>query len=222
MRKENVAFRTSVNGYNKKDVYNYIEAVDKDIKTRSDTYEHKISSLESEKTSLESKLSVKDEENNLLKARISGLEKDIVEKESLIEELDRATVKISVELDELAVRYAELVSKYKRSFCSAESISELERKADAYDKIVARAKEKKQERTKFSTTKASVHSNEKDDIDNILTGSAQEVLEHIKMAQIKFSEAIENAQKESEILRERVDAVMSSSKKKILSQINDN
>ena len=45
------------------------------------------------------------------------------------------------------------------------------------------------------------------------------ILEHIKEAQTKFSEAISNAQKESELLKERVNNVINSSKEKILSQI---
>ena len=220
MRKETVAFRTSVNGYNKKDVYSYIEGLNKDITTRSEAYEKKIKALESEKNDLSSKLNVQKEENSRLKDWLAELEHDVDEKAALIDELDRAAVKISVELDALAAQYSDLAAKFERTYRSAENVNELEKKAQAYDRIVARAKEKKAEQKKATIAQPQIHKNDREDIDNILSGSAQEILEHIQEAQQRFSEAIENARIESEMLRERVNEVMNSSKEKILSQIN--
>ena len=147
------------------------------------------------------------------------LEKDGREKEALIEELDSAAVKISIELDRLSEMYSELVSKYENAAFVTEDIDNLRKKADAYDKIVIRAKEKKHSSVNAQSKDVEEKEDEKQDIDSILTGSAQEILEHIKDAQEKFSEAILNAQRESELLKERVNEVINSSKKRILSQI---
>ena len=64
MSNENIIFRTSVNGYNKKDVYKYLEGVNKDIKDRSEEYEKKISELESKNKELS-------DNNTLLTAQLS-------------------------------------------------------------------------------------------------------------------------------------------------------
>lgn len=242
MSNENIIFRTSVNGYNKRDVYKYLEGVNKDIKDRSDEYKKKVSELESKNKELSDKSNILDaklselrSENQTLKKSLKEKESDILtltdekakatlkaavlesenkEKDALIEELDSAAVKISLELDSLAAQYSELVEKYEQAVFVTDDITELKKKADAYDKIVTRAKEKKQ------TAQQPVEKiEEKQDIDSILTVSAQEILEHIKEAQTKFSEAISNAQKESELLKERVNNVINSSKEKILSQI---
>jgi chromosome segregation ATPase len=245
MSNKDIAFRTSVNGYNKKDVYNYLDGVNKDIKNRSDEYERKISTIESDNKILQDKydslnidyLEIKEkndkliidvnekdkriseliEENAKVSRTLSAAEREVAEKDALIEELDSAAVKISLELDSLAEHYSELVAKYENVLQISDDLSEIKRKADAYDKIVSRAKEKKNASSRpIDQTQPK---NDKSDIDSILTGSAQEILEHIKQAQSKFSEAIANAQEESDLLKERVNNVINSSKEKILSQI---
>ena len=221
MGRDNVVFRTSVSGFNKKDVYNYLETINKDIQKQADNYEKRISSLEAKNKKLEAELTACEENKKQQTAMISELENDISEKDKLIEELDIAAVKLSVELDTLSKQYSMLVTKYEQAFDQAENADELRRKADAYDRIIARAKEKQHNRSKApDITSTSPLKTEKDDIENILSGSTKEILEHIKEAQQKFSEAIENAQKESDMLKERVNTVMNSSKEKILSQIN--
>ena len=243
MSNENIVFRTSVSGYNKKDVYKYLENVNKDIKEKSVEYEKRITELEKEtiklseekdsldtlsrelkeqNDSLNTKLNEKEselghllEENAKTNDALALIEKENNEKEALIEELDSAAVKISLEIDSLAEQYAELVSKYEEAIATPDNIIELKRKSEAYDKIISRAKEKKSTQTvSLNTT-----TEEKHDIDSILSGSAQEILNHIKQTQQKFSEAIANAQKESDLLKERVNNVINSSKEKILSQI---
>ena len=211
MSKDRVIFRSAVNGYNKKDVYNYIENVNKDIKTASDSYEQKITVLEAEKNDALSQLSAYITENTSLKERNSELEEFIKEKEALLEELDQACIKITLELDAMAVQYSALVSKYESVSRSEPRIKELERKAKAYDKIIARAKEKKQEQKHAHPAPLQIPTKETATDNN--TESAREILNEIASAQNKLSEAIEKAKAESDILRERLDKVISSSDK---------
>ena len=211
MSKERVIFRSSVNGYNKKDVYNYIEKLNNDIKSANESYEQKIKALEADKKEAESQLSAHNSENVSLKQRISELEDQIKEKDALLEELDHACVKISLELDTLSLQYSALVSKYDNVPCADAHVKELERKAKAYDKIIARAKEKQKEQKHIHS--ASTQAPAKDPATNNQTESAREILNEIANAQSKLTDAIEKAKAEADILRERLNRVISSSGK---------
>lgn len=211
MSKERVIFRSSVNGYNKKDVYNYIEKLNNDIKSANESYEQKIKALEADKKEAESQLSAHNSENVSLKQRISELEDQIKEKDALLEELDHACVKISLELDTLSLQYSALVSKYDNVPCADANVKELERKAKAYDKIIARAKEKQKEQKHIHS--ASTQAPAKEPATNNKSESAREILTEIASAQSKLTDAIEKAKAEADILRERLNRVISSSGK---------
>ena len=211
MSKERVIFRSSVNGYNKKDVYNYIEKLNNDIKSANESYEQKIKALEADKKEAESQLSAHNSENVSLKQRISELEDQIKEKDALLEELDHACVKISLELDTLSLQYSALVSKYENVPFADANVKELERKAKAYDKIIARAKEKQKEQKHIHS--ASTQAPAKEPATNNKSESASEILTEIASAQSKLTDAIEKAKAEADILRERLNRVISSSGK---------
>ncbi len=256
MSNDNIAFRKSIRGYNKKDVYKFLESVNKDISEKSAEYEKKITQLEKENEILTRDLSSKNEKLDMLNAlceekdealrsnehiitslredlkdkenTVSSLNREIKEKETLIEELDSATVKISIELDRIFEQYKEISDKYEAIATELGELDELRYKADSYDKIISRAKQKKSDSPIQSSEypyQATKEKNEidaiKTDIDSILSGSADMILEHIRQTQQKFTTAIMNAQSETDALKERINSVIRSSKEQILSQIKD-
>ena len=276
MSNDNVAFRSSFRGYNKKDVYKYLETLNRDIAKKNTELEMELSGLKDknakliaectyasneleqlkaqqrdETEKLRCEISKKDGEilriNNDLEQKNSELVKlktfleqkdnelcrcneSLAQKEALIDELDSATVKISLELDALGEEYAQLVSKYEQLSSALKDIDSIKRKAQAYDKISMRVKE-------YSRTNASIAqdavkdtpANEakapsediKSGIDDILNGSAEEILSYIQSTQARFNSAILSAQSETDALKERINSVIKTSKEKIISQIKN-
>ena len=230
MKKNNVVFRTSVNGYNKKDVYNYLDSVNKDITNRANEYEEQISArdekikiLEDDNNQLQSDLNKSIEENCQLKdqlenavaqktqydAEIESLKEELDNKSAMVEEIDVACVKISLELDKLLCDYNALNEKYLELYSSVGDVEELKQKADSYDKIVKRAKEKMGQ----STPQSPLKEDDGESIDNVLSGAAFRIIDQMRDSQLKFSGAIADMQKETEALKERINLIINSFKR---------
>ena len=230
MKNNNVVFRTSVNGYNKKDVYNYLESINKDITNRSNEYEAKIAAYEDKIKILEddsNQLRFENEkfadENSRLKgeleavvaqksqddAEIDSLKEELDNKSAMVEEIDVACVKISLELDKLLCDYNSLSDKYRELYSSMGDVEELKQKADSYDRIVKRAKEKMGQ----TTSDAPACDQNSDTIDNVLSGAAFQIIDQMRDSQLKFSGAIADMQKETEALKDRINSIINSFKR---------
>ena len=219
MKNNNVAFRTSVRGYNKKDVYDYLERVNREICEKSTDYENKISKLESristlmdenctlknDNASLSDNLIALREQNEDYASSIKMLNEELNEKSDTIEEIDSATVKISLELDRLSEEYSKLSDKYSELYVATSDIDHLRQKAESYDKIIKRIKDK---RTYEVSSADKVGHDIKDPCE--LVESANNILSQMKEAQDKFTEAILNLQKESQVIKERINAMIKS------------
>ncbi len=258
MGNDNIAFRSSVGGYNKKDVYKYLDNLNREIISRDEASKEKITTLKKDNSALCSELEKarcelallseqKDKEIEKLKGDNAELLSDIEQKEAeiaslmsstvelkqnaeaykaqleqkdtLIEELDSAAVKISLELDKLSEQYSKLCLEYSELARSFDGIDELKKKAAAYDKISARIKSQPHKATHEAQSSGTAAV--KDDIDSMLSASAEEMLTYIKTTQSRFIAAIENAQNETAALKSRIDSVINSSKDKILETINN-
>ncbi len=247
MSNEKIVFRSSVNGYNKKDVYKYLEAVNKDIAQKCAEFEKKISDAHKETDAVKEQnetlrkelgetsaaVAEKNKEIEALKARNFEMEKTLKEltteasqRDALVEELDRAIVKLSVELDSISAQYAQLSENYESIKREISEIDTVKRKAAAYDKIAQRAREqirtevhKEEPKMNCDNTERSCDINA--DIDSILTGSAEKIPDHINEAQASFTSAIMNAQSETDALKRRISNVLNSSKKCINSHIEE-
>lgn len=262
MSNANIAFRSSFRGYNKKDVYKYLDNLNRDLISKSNEYEIKERELLEAKNVLESKLSEakleteqtkkeledtkkyyesnntekdtyieklkneiakKNEELSVKDSAINALEQELSTKDSLIDELDSAAVKISIELDNLSDDYKALLLKYQELSSSLVYMEELKRKANAYDKISERVKQYTKPQIKdegLIHEAKTVKNGIKNDINDILSVSAEEILEQLKETQARFNSAIEHAQKETDQLKHRIGKAISTSKEKIISQIN--
>ncbi|MBQ2863135.1 MAG: DivIVA domain-containing protein [Clostridia bacterium] len=221
MKNKNIAFRTSMSGYNKKDVYDYLEKVNREIGEKSKDYENKISALESEIAavkdenctlkdncaSLSDELSTLRIQNEEYESTVKKLNEELTEKSSTIDEIDSATVKISLELDRLSEEYSKLSEKYSELYLATSDIDQLRQKADSYDKIIKRIREK---RTYESENPDSFQPDQKKE--NELVTSANIILAQMKEAQDKFTDAIINLQMESQLIKERINAMIMKSK----------
>lgn len=217
MSNENIAFRTSVNGYNKTDVYNYLDSLNRDIIARDEAAKQKTTALESECNALKEEKSAVMAELEVANTQIEALKDELAQKDALISELDSATVKISLELDALSEQYASLLSEYRNLAKSLDEIEELRKKAQAYDKISEKIRARKGiVSTKTQTSTASAV---KADIDRMMSASAREMLDYIQSTQNRFNSAIENAQNETHALKARIDGMINASKEKILDSI---
>ena len=222
MKKDNVAFRISARGYNRQDVYNYLESVNRDIIERSNEYEKEIESNKHEIEALTSKNELLSNENYSIKqgyedlnkqytdqavtiesltSKIEILTEELEQKNTVIEEIDSATVKISVELDKLLDEYTELCNKYEKLVISTKDIDEYRKKAESYDKIIKRAMEK-------SNAQAQPTRVITNNTDHNLSRSAFEILDKMRQSQKKFSDAIINLQNETEALKEQINKLL--------------
>ncbi len=224
MKDNNIAFRTSVNGYNKKDVYKYLDSLNSELIERDRTAREKICELTeinqnlNEKNSALSEALNKAEQENTeqlctLKNENQKLADEAKANQALINELDRAAVRISLELDSLAEQYNSLCTEYKELAHSLDGIDELRKKAAAYDKISAKIKSHTQN-PQQSTQSISGNAS-KTDLDKMLSDSAAEMLSYIKTTQERFLSAIENAQSETLELKAKIEKIINSSKEKI-------
>jgi len=274
MSNENIAFRSSFRGYNKKDVYKYLENLNREaisktnelqqlkceLQDSNEKLKQKIISAESETAKVKEELnkekieheknsaekdseidrlialcSSKDdlisqkqteidtlyEQLNAKETILKATKEELTQKDSLIDELDSAAVKISLELDALSDDYKGLLARYEELAGTLQCVDELQRKARAYDKISERVKSYslKAKEESFAANVKTATDTVKKDINDILSVSADEIMDHLKTTQARLNSAIENAQKETDLLKQRIGRVISSSKDKIVSQI---
>ena len=265
MGNDNIAFRSSFRGYNKKDVYKYLESLNREIIDRNEALTKKLEAsekhvvcLENEIMQKDSALATKEEQMNVIQKqyessgkekddliselsdqvgkdkniiaqnneliaalnnKITELETEVSSKDALIDELDHTSVSLSIEIDGINDQYRSLESKYEELSNYINLMKEYESKANAYDRICSKIKAHTT-RTQFTHNNSNVNSaNIKNDIDNILSTSASELLEQVKITQAKFNDAITDAQNESDALKEKINQVINSSKERIISQL---
>lgn len=201
MKNKNIEFRTAVGGFNKQDVIRYIEEMTRDVSVSESDHKHEIEQAQNEYKALNDKYNKLSEFSSATAAENEQLKNEIKEKDEIIEELDSAAVRISVELDSLSSEFSSLISKFEELQKQLSENEELRRKAEAYDKIAQKIKEHKK----------TVSEPQKEPI--ISTESADEILERLNDVKEKFNKAIADAQNETSVLKSKIAAVLSNSNK---------
>lgn len=201
MKNKNIEFRTAVGGFNKQDVIRYIEELTRDVSVSESDHKHEIEQAQNEYKALNDKYNKLSEFSSATVAENEQLKNEIKEKDEIIEELDSAAVRISVELDSLSSEFSSLISKFEELQKQLSENEELRRKAEAYDKIAQKIKEHKK----------TISEPQKEPI--ISTESADEILERLNDVKEKFNKAIADAQNETNVLKSKIAAVLSNSNK---------
>ena len=170
-----------------------------DNKKTVDEAVQKLNALKKENGSLTASIA---EHSNTLsknKAYIDKLLIELEQKNAVIDEIDAAAVKISIELDKLSVEYNELCNKYEELYISTKGIEEYKKKAESYDKILKRAMEKNGVAFHCTSTAGAERS---------FPDTAIQIVDKMRESQMKFSAAVANLQNETESLKDQINKLL--------------